>query len=132
MESWLSFCRFTAAVAAVLWVGFVIISYLLRPMLSALSRMLGADFAAVLSPLVLIGVFSALAVVTNTAVNQFMPKSAGFLASFQAIVFSVVTPICAIILEFRDFILNNWMVSVAYLLVVLFVVLKKFFKTNEG
>ncbi|MBP7949355.1 MAG: hypothetical protein KA004_06840 [Verrucomicrobiales bacterium] len=127
MEKWLAFCRFGALLIAALWLIYCVVAYLINPLLGFLARFVGPEFAAVLSPLILLGLFSVLARILQNASQSIQTKS-GFMAAGIQYVKHIIDPACAAAISFADLVLRNWVVGSAYLVVVIYTVLRKYIR----
>ena len=120
--------QFAAGLLAALWVVFFVCSYLVKPLLKFLKDFLGEDFAKVITPLFLLGIAYVLAtiVVQNSSVKEL--GGHGFVVTLITYANHILRPFLGFIIEFTEFVVKNWTVGVAYLLIIVYAILKKFAK----
>lgn len=118
--------RFLGGLLAALWVVFFVCSYLVRPLLKFLKNFLGEDFAKVITPLFLLGIAYVLAtiVVQNTSVKELTGH--GFVVTLIAYANHILRPFLGFIIDFTEFVVKNWTVGVAYLLIIVYALVRKF------
>jgi hypothetical protein len=122
--------KFAAGLLAALWVVFFVCSYLVRPLLKFLKDFLGEDFAKVITPLFLLGIAYVLAtIVLQNTVKELTGH--GFVVTLIAYANHILRPFLGFIIEFTEFVVKNWTVGVAYLLIIVYAILRKFAKPVE-
>ena len=123
--------RFLAGLLAAVWAVFFVCSYLVRPLLKFLNDFLGEDFAKVITPLFLLGIAYVLAtlVVQNTSVKEI--GGHGFVVTLIAYANHILRPVLGFIIDFTEFVVKTWTVSIAYLLIIVYAILRKFVKPAQ-
>ena len=123
--------RFLAGLLAALWVVFFVCSYLVRPLLKFLKDFLGEDFAKVITPLFMLGIAYVLAtiVVQNSSVKELTGH--GFVVTLIAYANHILRPFLGFIIDFTEFVVKNWTVGTAYLLIIVYAIVRKFKKPVE-
>jgi len=123
--------RFLAGLLAALWVAFFVCSYLVRPLLKFLKAFLGEDFAKVITPLFMLGIAYVLAtiVVQNSSVKELTGH--GFVVTLIAYANHILRPFLGFIIDFTEFVVKNWTVGTAYLLIIVYAIVRKFKKPVE-
>lgn len=123
--------QFLASLLASLWVVFFVCSYLVKPLLKFLKDFLGEDFAKVITPLFMLGIAYVLAtnVVQNLAVKDL--SGHGLVVTLIHYVNHILRPFLGFIINFTEFIVKNWTVGVAYLLIIVYAIVRKFAKPVE-
>ncbi len=123
--------QYAAGLLAALWVVFFVSSYLIRPLLKFLKEFLGEDFAKVITPLFLLGIAYVLAtiVVQNTSVKELAGH--GFVVTLIQLANHILRPFLGFIIDFTEFVVKNWTVGAAYLLIIVYAIVRKFKKPVE-
>jgi hypothetical protein len=122
--------KFAAGLLAALWVVFFVCSYLVKPLLKFLKDFLGEDFAKVITPLFLLGIAYVLAtIVLQNTVKELTGH--GFVVTWIAYANHILRPFLGFIIEFTEFVVKNWTVGVAYLLIIVYAIVRKFAKPVE-
>lgn len=118
--------RFVAGLLAAAWAVFAVCSYLVRPLLKFLTDFLGEDFAKVITPLFMLGIAYVLAtlVMQNLSVKELAGH--GFVVTLIAYVNHLLRPFLSVIIDFTEFVVKNWTVGTAYLLIIVYAIVRKF------
>lgn len=128
MALWLMFSQYLTGVILSIWIVYTIITVVLWPLLAGLAKFLGADFASIITPVVLLG----LADVTAKSITQNIPtlpaEASGVLPALLTFIDFIIRPACNLITSFADVVLRNWVVGTAYLIIVIYAVLRKYFQ----
>ena len=123
--------RFLGGLLAALWVVFFVCSYLVRPLLKFLKDFLGEDFAKVITPLFMLGIAYVLAtiVLQNSSVKEITGH--GLVVTLIAYANHILRPFLGFIIDFTEFVVKNWTVGVAYLLIIVYAIVRKFKRPVE-